>query len=421
MNSKSKLATAASVAGNGLEWYDFAVYGFMAPFLADVFFPSANPTNALIASFGAFAAGYLMRPLGGLFFGHFGDKLGRKKMLVLSVQLMAIPTFLVGCLPSYASVGILAPILLVLMRMLQGLSVGGELPGSVVYQVESAPAGKRGLAGSWVNVGSMTGVLVGSATAALLTNLLTPDQMAAWGWRIPFLMGVVIGIVAAYLRRHLPETESFEQLRTEGRLPESPVREALATQGREMTLVALFVLGFGVLYYQAFVYLPTYLSRVVQMPESRSLEFNTLAMLLTTLLIPLVGALSDRIGRRNLLIAGFLAIAAFGLPVFSALEQGTTVSVLGAEIVLSLLAAIPLGIVPAFIVEVFPARTRFSAYSLSYNLTMGIFGGTTPMVATWLIAVTGSTHAPAYYLSATAVLAAGALMMLRDRTGAEDH
>ncbi|MCA9777569.1 MAG: MFS transporter, partial [Candidatus Eremiobacteraeota bacterium] len=332
MNSKSRLATAASVAGNGLEWYDFAVYGFMAPFLADVFFPSANPTNALIASFGAFAAGYLMRPIGGLFFGHFGDKLGRKKMLVLSVQLMAIPTFLVGCLPSYASVGILAPILLVLMRMLQGLSVGGELPGSVVYQVESAPAGKRGLAGSWVNVGSMTGVLAGSATAALLTNLLTPDQMAAWGWRIPFLMGVVIGIVAAYLRRHLPETESFEQLRTEGRLPESPVREALATQGREMTLVALFVLGFGVLYYQAFVYLPTYLSRVVQMPESRSLEFNTLAMFLTTLLIPLVGALSDRIGRRNLLIGGFLAIAAFGLPVFSALEQGTTLSVLGAEI-----------------------------------------------------------------------------------------
>ena len=416
--SKNRLATVASVAGNGLEWYDFAVYGFMAPFLADVFFPSADPTSALIASFGAFAAGYLMRPLGGLFFGHFGDKLGRKKMLVLSVQLMAIPTFLVGCLPSYASVGILAPVLLVLMRMLQGLSVGGELPGSVVYQVESAPAHKRGLAGSWVNVGAMTGVLAGSAMAALLTNILTPDQVVAWGWRIPFLMGVVIGVVAAYLRQHLPETECFEQRRSEGQLPESPVREAMATQGREMTLVALFVLGFGVLYYQAFVYLPTYLSRVVQMPESRSLEFNTVAMLLTTLLIPVVGALSDRIGRRNLLIAGFLAVAALALPVFTALERGSTVSVLGAEIVLALLAAIPLGIVPAFIVEVFPARTRFSAYSLSFNLTMGIFGGTTPMVATWLIATTGSTHAPAYYLSATAVVAAGALMMLRDRTGA---
>lgn len=181
-DKKSKLATAASVCGNGLEWYDFAVYGFMAPFLADVFFPSNVPTTGLIASFGAFAAGYLMRPIGGMLFGHFGDKLGRKKMLVLSVELMAIPTFLVGCLPTYATAGVLAPILLVLMRMVQGVSVGGELPGSVIYQVESAARGRKGLAGSWVSVGAMIGVLSGSACAALLTNLLTEPQMTSWGW-----------------------------------------------------------------------------------------------------------------------------------------------------------------------------------------------------------------------------------------------
>jgi MHS family proline/betaine transporter-like MFS transporter len=414
---RSKLATAASVAGNGLEWYDFAVYGFMAPFLADVFFPTADPTNALIASFGAFAAGYLMRPIGGMVFGHFGDKIGRKKMLVLSVQLMAIPTFLVGCLPTYAAAGVLAPISLVLMRMLQGLSVGGELPGSVVYQVESAPANKRGLAGSWVNVGAMVGVLMGSAFAALLTNVLSKEQIIAWGWRLPFLMGIVIGFVAMFLRRHLPESESYEQVKKEGLIPQSPIKEAVRSHGKEMFLVSTFVLGYGVLYYLAFVYLPTYLSRVVHMPESISLDFNTATMLLATLLIPMVGALSDRIGRKKLLASSFILLAALGVPIFVALGQGSTLAVLGAEITLALLAAVPMGVIPAFIVETFPARTRYSAYSVSYNLTMGIFGGTTPMVATWLIAKTGNPHAPAFYLVGAALFAAAAVLMLQDRTG----
>jgi MHS family proline/betaine transporter-like MFS transporter len=227
---------AAGITGNVLEWYDFAVYGFYAPIIAKLFFPSDDPTVSLIASFGAFAAGFLMRPVGGFVFGHIGDRIGRKRALVLSVMLMAVPTGIIGLLPDHASIGVAAAVLMVAMRILQGLSVGGEYTGSIVYLAEHAPTGRRGFFTSWTLFGAVGGILLGSGVSALIANVLTDAQVESWGWRAAFLVGILVGVVGLIVRCHLPEMEAAP----EADRPKSPVIEAFTTQWREMTKVVGF-------------------------------------------------------------------------------------------------------------------------------------------------------------------------------------
>src|SRR6516165_7308773 len=243
-------AVIAGLAGNVMEWYDFAVYGYFAQVIGQDFFPSEDPTSSLIASFGAFAAGFLMRPVGGLVFGHIGDRLGRKAALTLSVLAMAIPTFLIGLLPDHSQIGALAPILLVALRMVQGLSVGGEYTTSVVFLVEGAAPNRRGFAGSWSPFGAGAGILLGSALGAALNAVLSPEAVFAWGWRVPFLLGLGVGLAGLFIRRHIPEPAKQADNKTAA----SPIREAFRSEWRNILRIMGFTFMFAVGFYMIFVY-----------------------------------------------------------------------------------------------------------------------------------------------------------------------
>ncbi|MGD2171974.1 MAG: MFS transporter, partial [Gammaproteobacteria bacterium] len=249
----------AGFIGNVVEWYDFALYGYLAGVIAPVFFPAANPAAGLIATYGIFAAGFVMRPLGAAVFGWFGDRYGRARTMQISVTMMALPTLFLGILPSYEQVGILAPALLVLVRLLQGLSVGGEFSSSATYLVETAPHGKRGLTGSWANIGSMCGSLLGVGAAALVTNLFDAATLNDWAWRLPFLGGALLGSTAIWLRRNLHNSKRFLQ-HHQAREESSPLLEAFTTNRRETLLALAFAASYGTCYYIAFVYLPEWLA-----------------------------------------------------------------------------------------------------------------------------------------------------------------
>lgn len=242
----------AGYIGNVVEWYDFALYGFLAGIIAPVFFPPGAPTVGLIATYGIFAAGFLMRPLGAAVFGWFGDRYGRARAMQVSVAMMALPTLLLGILPTYAQVGLVAPLLLIMIRLVQGLSVGGEFSSSATYLVETAPLGQRGLTGSWANIGSMSGTLMGVGAAALVTNLYSPDALAAWAWRLPFFGGALLGTAAIWVRRNLHNSEHFQQHHAE-REETSPLLEAFTSNRRETLLALAFAASYGTCFYIAFV------------------------------------------------------------------------------------------------------------------------------------------------------------------------
>jgi MHS family proline/betaine transporter-like MFS transporter len=411
-----KTAVIAGIIGNIIEWYDFALYGFMATILSKLFFPSDSQVASMLATYGVFAAGFIMRPLGSAVFGWLGDTIGRSKTMLISVAMMALPTFLLGVLPTYATVGIWAPVLLVTIRLVQGLSVGGEFSSSVTYLVETATPNQRGLSGSWANVGSMLGMLLGSGLAAAVTNFMEPGLVYDWGWRLPFLFGAVLGTIAILLRRHLPHSEHFIRHESEhGRT--SPLKEAFTRNRKETLQGALFASGYGALFYLALVYLPNWLSEYTSLELSMAMRFNTAATALMVVLIPVVAWVSDRFIRRTWLIAGAISVMALAaLPLEYWMDKGSLIAALVSQLGLAILVAVPCGVAPATFVELFPTEDRLSGYSVAFNFGLGIVGGSTPMAATWLIDVTGSELAPAYYLLAFALLAVGSLLWMQDRS-----
>lgn len=409
-----RTAIAAGVVGNVLEWYDFALYGFMASILSGVFFPGESRLVSLIATYGVFAVGFVMRPLGSVVFGWLGDTIGRSRTLLLSVAMMALPTLALGLLPGYAVIGIAAPIMLVAVRMVQGLSVGGEFSTSVTYLVETAPSNRRGLAGSWANIGSLGGMLLGSAAAAGAANIFDPATLAAWGWRVPFLFGGVLGVVAVLLRRGLPESPQFRHYET-ARCPNSPIREAFLCNRVQMVQGVLFASGYGALFYLALVYLPTWANETEGLPLSTTMELNTLTLALLLPVIPLSGWLSDWLVRRTrLLLAVFALLGIAGVVFFFSMTDGSLSAFAVAQIALGLLLGVPLGIAPALFTELFPEDDRLSGYSIVFNAGLGIVGGVTPMVSSWLILVTGSDVAPAALLGGMAAVGVAALAWMRD-------
>ncbi|QPZ93265.1 MFS transporter [Thioclava electrotropha] len=410
----------AGFIGNVVEWYDFALYGYLAGVIAPVFFPSNDPTAGLIATYGIFAAGFLMRPLGAAVFGWFGDRYGRARTMQISVVMMAMPTLFLGILPTYAQVGVLAPTLLVLVRLLQGLSVGGEFSSSATYLVETAPLKKRGLTGSWANIGSMSGSLLGVGAAALVTNLFDAQTLADWAWRLPFLGGAVLGTVAILIRRNLHTSEHFQQ-HQEGRDDTSPLLEAFTTNRRETLLAVAFAASYGTCYYIAFVYLPEWLSGQGLMARDTALLINTAMTVLVIPAMPLAAIVGDRWVTRRVWIAlaiGLLALVAWPLHEWMLVSGGALLPVVVAHAVTFLLLAVPLGSGPALFAEMFPERDRLSGYSVAFNIGLGIFGGLTPMIATSLIAATGMVTAPALYMLAAGLIAVIALVFTPDRSRA---
>ncbi len=406
----------AGFVGNVVEWYDFALYGYLAGVIAPVFFPSDSPTAGLIATYGIFAAGFLMRPLGAAVFGWFGDRYGRARTMQISVAMMALPTLLLGLLPSYDAVGLLAPVLLVIVRLLQGLSVGGEFSSSVTYLVETAPDGKRGITGSWANIGSMCGSLAGVGAAALVSNIFSDQTLSDWAWRLPFLGGAVIGGTAILLRRNLHESKRFSA-HHDSRDDSSPLLAAFTTNRRETLLALAFAAAYGTCYYIAFVYLPEWLTAQGLMDRGTALAINTGMMLLVIPAMPLFALVGDRIMARRTWIAialAVLAAASWPLHAWMLSSGGSLASVVTVHAVLFLILSVPLGSGPAFFAELFPECDRLSGYSVAFNIGVGVFGGMTPMIATSLIAGTGAATAPALYMALAALMAVVALMMTQD-------
>ena len=391
-------ATLGGVVGNVLEWYDFAVFGFFAPIIGVNFFPGEDRLAGMIKAFGVFAAGYLMRPLGGIFFGWIGDRLGRKTALMISVLMMAMPTTLLGCLPTYATWGVKASVLLVLIRLVQGVSVGGELIGSVSFVIENAPRERRGFIGSWTLVSAVGGMILGSAVAGLLHAFMEPAALSAWGWRIPFWGGFLVGVFGLWMRSGLSETPDFECLRQNNEVCEHPVGEAMRNYlGRMFHLAALAASTSGG-FYMLFIWWPSYLSQIIKPAVPHALFINTLAMLAFMVLSVGAGYLSDKAGRKPVMAASALGLAALCYPLFVFTDYGTFGAALWAQLVFALLLCGSQGALPSAMVEMFPPRVRFTTVALGYNLGMGLVGGTSPLIATWLIEKTGNLAAPAYYL-----------------------
>jgi MHS family proline/betaine transporter-like MFS transporter len=396
----------AGVVGNMLEWYDFALFGFFARQIGAHFFPAANPTASLLAAFGTFAAGFLMRPVGGALFGWIGDRYGRKQALIGSVLAMAFPSFLIGALPGVERIGIAAPILLVLFRMLQGIAVGGEYMASAVFLVEGAAPGRRGYMGSWGPFGASAGTLLGSAAGAIVNATLPPEAVLAYGWRIPFLLGILVAFGGLAIRSHY-----VERMPQQGPA-ESPLGEAFAAHWRTMVHLVALTAGISVGFYTTFVYAPTWLQQVAGVPAKTALEINTVAMAVLLLIIPAAGIASDRYGRRRVLAVAAGGIMLLAYPLMGLMAHAETATIFAGQLGLALVVGANGAVLPAAMAELAPWRVRCTVLSVGYNVALALLGGSTPMVAAWLVSRTGAALAPAVYLAiAGAVTFAGALAL----------
>lgn len=396
--------TAAGIVGNVLEWYDFAAFGFLAPYIAVAFFPSDNEFAGLIKTFAIFAVGYLMRPLGAILFGHIGDRVGRREALLLSVIMMIVPTILLGMLPTYAAVGITAPILLLLLRLIQGLSIGGEFTASATFVSELAPEGRKGLHASLTMLGAILGILLGSGVAMVLSDTLGEEAMASWAWRLPFLMGIILGAVAFWMRRSMSSSPEMNDIHAGKDDREHPLIEVLKNHRPAVLRLSSVVLMQGASFYVVFVWLSTYLKEIVQQPVSNPLLLNTIGLACLLPVIPLAGWLSDRFGRRVLLMTAGIGIFLCSWPLFIVFQQGDDGMILAGLVIFALLIGMAQGPTPAMMTELFPPEVRLTGIGIGYNVTLALFGGTAPLISTWLISATGTAIAPAFYLMAAAAI-----------------
>lgn len=411
----SILALSAGAGGNLLEWYDFGIYGLLAPALAGVFFPAENRIASLIGVYGLFAAGFAMRPVGGVVLGHLGDRLGRRFVLIYSVVLMGIATAAIGLLPSYREIGVGAPLLLLLIRLVQGFSVGGEFTGSVSYLVETAPQKRRGFVGSFANVGSTAGILLAALVAAITLTLVNPAQLESWAWRIPFLLGGMIAAAGYLLRRRLQEI-GYAASGAKSQEP-LPLKQAITHARWEMLAAISFASGYGIVNYLTMVFLPIYATEFGTLSQASVLQVNTAAQAAALVVVPVAGWLSDHLVRRRTLLIGVFAAEA-GIAWFCFVLAGTggLAAYALAQITFGILLALIMGAAPAMLVELFPRAYRMTGYSVSFNIGIGLAGGTAPVLATGLIGATGDLLAPAWFLIFGAVLAAGGAFFMRDRS-----
>jgi MFS transporter, MHS family, proline/betaine transporter len=398
----------AGMAGNILEWYDFSVYGFFAESIGENFFPSHSRTTSLMEAFAVFAAGFLMRPFGALLFGHLGDREGRERALTLSVLAMAVPTFLIGLLPTYSEVGVAATIAMVVLRLVQGLSVGGEYTTSVVFMVERAPSDRRGMTGAFGVAGAFAGVMLGSAVGWMVAELMPAAALSQWGWRIPFLCGITIGLAGWLLRRELSADASAPKVAPP---PLGAVLRGYWTTILQVTAYkALDAVGF----YLMFVYATTYLTEIVGLSKGHAMAINTLGMAAALIALPIAGALSDRFGRKPLAFASAVAVLLMAHPLFHLLWHPELRVPLAGQMGFAMIIALFQGVAPAAAVEAFPAQVRCVGVAVSHNLCMAVLGGTAPMVATYLIARTHNELSPPYYLMAAAAISAIMVLTMRE-------
>lgn len=408
--------TTAAAVGTFVEWFDFAVYGFFATTIAAKFFPSGDSTVGLLQTFAVFAVAFAMRPLGGIVFGSLGDRVGRRAVLALTVILMSSSTGLIGLLPSYDSIGYAAPALLALARCAQGASAGGEYAGACTFLIEHVSRDHRARTASWLPAATFA-AFAGAASFAFVLELLIPETaMAQWGWRIPFLIAIPLGLVGFFIRRRLNESPVFQDLGSDAR-EHSPLREAFATHASVMLRVGGFIMLTALSFYLFSTYMTTFLKVTVGMDSEVVLATNVLALLAAVAAAPPIGRLCDRIGRRRTMFIAAGALALLTVPGYLLASTGSFSGALIGQLLIAA-GAVTANVVTAVLLsEMFPTHVRFTASAVTYNGAYALFGGTAPFVATWLVAATGNRLSPAIYLTVIAVLAFAAAATLPESAG----
>jgi MHS family proline/betaine transporter-like MFS transporter len=405
IKSKSSIkAVSAGAIGNVMEWYDYGVYGILAPIISSIFFPNNDPMAGLLYTFVIFGVGFVMRPLGAVIFGYIGDKLGRKNALSITIIIMAISTFCMGLIPSYAKIGILAPILLTLCRLLQGISTGGEWGGAASFIVEYAPEKRRGFYGSFQQFSVIGGLSLGSLTGVILSYGLAQDALTIWGWRIPFLLGISLGIVGWYMRVKLEDTPAFQKLENSNQVIKNPLKMAVQKNIKGIMQAGGIGLGWSVSFYILLTFMPSYVNKILKLPLQQSFLSNYLSYILLLILIPVMGNLSDKIGRKPLLITSCLGFIIFSYPLFLLASGGSFIKLVLAQVVLGILLSMFSGTAVAFIAEIFPTNVRVTTLSIGYNIATAIFGGMAPFIATYLVALTKNNLSPSFYVIGASII-----------------
>ncbi|MGW0174779.1 MFS transporter [Rhodococcus sp. NPDC003322] len=421
--SSVKRAVKATMLGNAMEWFDFGVYAYLATTLGKVFFPEASGVAQLLSTFAIFAAAFVVRPLGGLFFGPLGDRIGRKRVLATTIVMMAASTFAIGLVPSYASIGVAAPILLVVFRLLQGFSTGGEYGGASTFVAEYAPDRRRGFFASFLELGTLAGYVAAAALVTTIQALTTDEALVGWAWRIPFLIAGPLGLIGLYLRLRLEETPAFralEDARTEtDGTAESPqvsalakLRETVTGSWRPMLLCIVLVATYNIAHYGLLTYMPTYLSNTLGYDETHGLLLMIVVMVAMMVAITRVGALSDRLGRKPLLLIGFAGFFVLSLPAYLLIGQGGYLPVIVGLAILGALLLLFVGVFPSVLPALFPTGVRYGALAIAYNLAVSLFGGTTPLAITALEDATGSTLVAPFYMMGAALIGGFAVLLI---------
>ncbi|HXF16023.1 MAG TPA: MFS transporter [Burkholderiales bacterium] len=405
----------AAVVGNALEWYDFVVYGFLTIIIARLFFPAQSEYASLLLTMATFGVGFFMRPVGGIVLGMYADRKGRKAALQLIIGLMTLAMAMIAFAPPYAAIGIAAPLIILLARLLQGFSTGGEFASATSFLVESAPPNRRGFYGSLQMVGQSLAALSGAVAGTLITRGLGPEQIDSWGWRVPFLFGLIIGPVGLYIRRYLEETDAFLDSRHTNAV-RNPLRTVFAQNGRGLAVTFGLVICGTISYYVVLVYMPTFAKTQLGMPLTDAFVAQVIGLVCLTATIPLCGALSDRIGRRPILVAATIAYFVLLYPLFDWVY--TAPSLLRLAImqgILCTLVGVFFGPISTAIAEQFPTGVRSTGLAIAYNFAVMLFGGFAQFIVTWLIRETGSPLAPAYYVMFGAVVGFVASVALVER------
>jgi MHS family proline/betaine transporter-like MFS transporter len=412
-------SVAAGSVGVFVHWFDWAIYAYLASTLSSVFFPEQDKTAALLAVFGVFAIAFGVRPIGALMFGALGDRIGRKKTLTFVILAMASSTLLLGLLPSYASIGIWAPILLIVARVVQGLAAGGEFGSAAAFLAEYSPTKRRGFGVSFLEVGSLLGFLGASLVVLVLNSLLSEADINSWGWRIPFLLATPLGLIGFYIRNKIEDTPEFRELTELDAVPQSPVRESFTRNWKQMLQMSGIEVMMHVTFYIVLVYLLTYQEIELGMSASDAALFSTAASIAALITVPLFGALSDRIGRRVPLIVASVMLIVFSYPLFLIMQSGSSWAGMVSTVGLGLILAIILGVHAVTVAELFPTRTRQTSLSIVYAVTAAIFAGTVPYLLTWLIAQTGNQMMPAFYLILVGILGLGTMLTIQETRGVD--
>lgn len=407
----------AAVIGHALEWYDFFVFGSLSTILAAVFFPQEDRVVAVILTLAIFAVGFVARPLGGLVFGHIGDRHGRKRAFILSVLLMAIPALTVALLPTYDQIGRLAPFILLVCRILQGFAGGGEMPVAVTYVTELATPKQRGYLGSLLMVAAIGGVLLATLVVTIVTHLLSETDMYAWGWRIPFALTVVSVGFGYYLRMKLLETGAFGDLKRRDKVHKHPVLQSLKTTKKPMLIIFMFGICAGAVFYSYNVFIMTYLKEIIKIGYEEALYVSIASSCFLMVFVALSGLLSDRLGRRKIMITGTLCFICFSYPLYTLYAGASFVGIILVQAGFAAIASLILGPAFAFLTEQVEASVRCTSIALAYNLAFALFAGTAPMISVLLIQTFKTDIAPSFYLIFAAIVGTIAIFFAQDRQG----